>query len=822
MQFAESWLRSFVDPQLSTEELSHALTMAGLEVEELAPVAPPTSKVVVGKVLEVVKHPNADKLNVCQVDAGTGHALTIVCGAPNVAPGIRVPTALVGATLPPAEAGGVPFEIKLSKLRGIDSHGMLCSARELKLSDEHGGLLILPDDTPIGQDIREALQLDDMVFEIKLTPNKADCLSVYGIARETAAITGAPLNTPSYRPVPVASDARLPVRIDAPELCGRFSGRVIRNVDARAKTPAWMVRRLERSGQRSVCALVDISNYVMLELGRPSHVFDLDKLDGGLQVRWGKRGETLKLLNGSTVELDETVGVIADERGRVESLAGIMGGDRTAVTLDTRHIYLEAAFWWPDSIRGRGRRYNFSTDAAHRFERGVDYATTVEHLEYLTHLIITICGGQAGPVDDHIVSLPQRKPVSMRVSRANRIIGVPIDADEIATIFTRLNLPFERAADGDTFIVTPPTYRFDIEIEEDLIEEVARIHGFEKIPVRPPIAPNPMRSTNETRRSIHALRHALAARDYAETVNFSFVDAEWERDFAGNERPVTLVNPIASQLSVMRSTLFGSLVGVLRHNLNRRADRVRVFEAGCVFRADPAVKAGELTVEGFAQPKMIGALAYGPVVEEQWGAPTQHVDFFDVKGDVEALFAPTLPRFVKAAHPALHPGRSAQIEVDARVVGWIGELHPRWLQKYDLAHAPVLFEVEADALAKRVWPAMNEISKFPPVRRDIAVVVPQRVEAQSVLDELARAKSDNGVLKLVQKIVLFDAFRPKSDTKQAGCGAISGGMSTEEKSLAFRVTLQDTAGTLQDGTVDLVLKVLMDRLARVFGARLRG
>jgi phenylalanyl-tRNA synthetase beta chain len=822
MQFAESWLRSFVDPRLSTDELAHALTMAGLEVEGLSPVAPPTSKIVVGKVLEVARHPNADKLNVCQVDAGTGQTLTIVCGAPNVSAGIKVPTALVGAALPPTEPGGAPFEIKLSKLRGVESQGMLCSARELKLSEDHSGLLILPDDAPIGQDIRDTLKLDDMVFEIKLTPNKADCLSVFGIARETAAITGAPLKAPTFEAARVATDARLPVRIEAPDLCGRFSGRIIRNVNARAKTPAWMVARLERSGQRSISALVDISNYVMLELGRPSHVFDLDKIDGSLEVRWGKRGESLKLLNGNTVELDETVGVIADSHGRVESLAGIMGGDSTAVTLDTQNIYVEAAFWWPDSIRGRARKYNFSTDAAHRFERGVDYATTAEHLEYLTQLITTICGGDAGPLDDHIVNVPERKPVTMRVSRANKIIGVPIAADEIADIFGRLDLLFERGADGDTFVVTPPSYRFDIEIEEDLIEEVARIHGFEKIPARPPVAKGEMRSTHETRRSIHALRHAIAARDYAETISFSFVDVQWEKDFAGNDKPVALVNPIASQLSVMRSTLFGSLINALRHNLNRRADRVRVFEAGRVFRADPRVKAGDLTVEGFDQPKMIGALAYGPVVEEQWGMPTRQVDFFDVKGDLEALFAPTQPRFVKAEHPALHPGRSARVEVAARVVGWIGELHPRWQQKYDLTHAPVLFEVETDALAARTLPSMTEISRFPPVRRDMAVVVDQRVEVQALLDEFARAQAKDAACRFVQRVVLFDEFRPRIDAKQAGSGGVSGGLAPNEKSLAFRVTLQDTGGTLQDETVDEAIKTLVDRLARVYGARLRG
>ncbi|AKM39907.1 phenylalanine--tRNA ligase subunit beta [Burkholderia contaminans] len=809
MQFPESWLRTFVDPQLTTDELSHALTMAGLEVESLSKAAPPTSKIVVGRVLEVVKHPDADKLNVCQVDAGTGATLNIVCGAPNVAPGIKVPVALVGAELPPAEEGGKPFAIKLSKLRGVESQGMLCSARELKLSEDHSGLLVLPEDTPVGQDIRETLNLDDTIFEIKLTPNKADCLSVFGIARETAAITGAPLTPVDIRPVRVELDETLPVRIAAPDLCGRFSGRVIRGVNARAKTPQWMVERLERSGQRSVSALVDISNYVMFELGRPSHVFDLDKIHGGIEVRWGKRGEALKLLNGNTVELDETVGVISDDR-QVESLAGIMGGDSTAVTLDTTNIYLEAAFWWPDSIRGRARKYNFSTDAAHRFERGVDYATTVEHVERITQLILEICGGKAGPVDDQSVNLPQRAPVKMRVSRANRIIGVQIGADEIASIFTRLGLPFER--EDDAFLVTPPSHRFDIEIEEDLIEEVARIYGFEKIPARPPVATSEMRATNETRRSIHDIRHALAARDYAETVNFSFVDAEWEQDFAGNDHPIRLLNPIASQLSVMRTTLFGSLISVLRHNLNRRADRVRVFEAGRVFLTDTAAKAGELTVEGYVQPKRVGALAYGPALDEQWGTATRAVDFFDVKGDLEALLAPATARFVKAEHPALHPGRSARIEVDGRAVGWIGELHPRLMQKYELPHAPVMFEVDADALIARALPAPTDVSKFPPVRRDIAVVVDQAVEVQALFDEMKKALAEEAC-RFVQKVVLFDEFRAKSNT--------SGGLAAHEKSLAFRVTLQDAAGTLQDEVVDQAIQTLVERMART-GARLRG
>jgi phenylalanyl-tRNA synthetase beta chain len=730
-----------------------------------------------------------------------------------VRPGIKVPCALVGAELPAADGAkgdAAPFVIRLGQLRGVESQGMLCSARELKLSEDHSGLLILPADTPIGQDIRETLNLDDTVFEIKLTPNKADCLSVFGVARETAAITGAPLATLDMPPVNATLDEKLPVKVLAPDLCGRFSGRVIRGVNAHAKAPQWMVERLERSGQRSISALVDISNYVMLELGRPTHVFDLDKIHGGIEVRWAKKGESLKLLNGNTVELDETVGVIADDH-QVESLAGIMGGDSTAVTLETTNIYLEAAFWWPDAIRGRARKYNFSTDAAHRFERGVDYSTTVEHIERITQLILDICGGAAGPVDDQVVNLPKRAPVTMRVARAHRIIGIEIGGEEIAQIFTRLGLAFER--DGDTFSVTPPPYRFDIEIEEDLIEEVARIYGFEKIPARPPVAKSEMRPTNETKRSIHVIRHAVAARDYAETVNFSFVDAEWEQDFAGNDNPVKLLNPIASQLSVMRTTLFGSLINVLRYNLNRRAERIRVFEAGRVFLHDPSIKAGELAVEGFAQPKMIGGLAYGPALDEQWGAPSRTVDFFDVKGDVEALFAPVVPCFATAEHPALHPGRSARIEIDGRKVGWIGELHPRWLQKYDLPLAPILFEIEAEALMERSLPVPSEVSKFPPVKRDIAIVVDQKVEVQALIDELENARSEPAC-KHVTRVALFDEFRPKSST--------SGGLGAHEKSLAFRVTLQDTGGTLQDETVETAIKTLVDRLARVHGARLRG
>ena len=808
MQFSENWLRSMVDPKMNSDELAHLLTMSGLEVEEVEPVAPPFSNVVVAEVKEVAKHPNADRLNVCQVDVGTGTLLNIVCGAPNVRAGMKAICAKAGAVLPPGP-DGKPFEIKVGKLRGVESQGMMCSAKELKISEESNGLMELPEDAPIGQNIRDYLGLNDLKFTIKLTPNKADCLSVLGVAREVSALTGVPLALPAFRPVPANTDEVVPVKISAPDLCGRFAGRVIRGLNAKAATPEWMKRRLERSGQRSVSALVDISNYVMLEVGRPSHVFDLDKIHGGMDVRWGRKGETLKLLNGNTVDIDEWVGVIADEK-ELESLAGIMGGDATAVSLDTTNIYLEAAFWWPNAIQGRARRYNFSTDAAHRFERGVDYATIPEHLERITSLIVEICGTaetKVGPIDDQAPNLPQRKPVTLRTARAAKVIGVPVTDDMVADIFTRLHLPFERE-DG-LFHVTAPSYRFDIEIEEDLIEEVARVYGFENIPALPPVAPSAMLIEPENTRSLFAIRHELADLGYQEVVNMSFVEQQWEADFANNTDPIRLQNPIASQMSVMRSSLIGSLVANVRYNLNRKAGRVRVFEVGGVFLRNAEAQDGPLAVAGFDQPKRVAAIAYGPAADEQWGQATRAVDYFDVKGDLEALFAPRAVRFSKTEHPALHPGRSATVEVDGKVVGVIGELHPRWLQKYDLPQAPVLFEVDADALRARDVPRYVEISKFPGATRDLALVVKQDVPAQALLDAFQAELASNALGKLVQAVVLFDEYRGK-------------GLEQDEKSLAFRFGLQDTQSTLQDDAVEAIMAALASAAQQKHGAKLRA
>jgi phenylalanyl-tRNA synthetase beta chain len=808
MQFSEKWLRTMVDPKMTSDELAHLLTMSGLEVEEVEPVVPPFTNVVVAQVLEVAKHPNADRLNVCTVDVGTGTQLNIVCGAPNVRAGLKAPCAMVGAVLPPG-ADGKPFEIKLGKLRGVESQGMMCSARELKISEESGGLLELPEDAPVGQNIRDYLLLNDLKFTIKLTPNKADCLSVLGVAREVSALTGAPLSVPAARAVALGTDEVLPVKVSAPDLCGRFTGRVIRGLNAKAETPEWLKRRIERSGQRSVSALVDISNYVMLELGRPSHVFDLAKIHGGLDVRWGRKGESLKLLNGNTVDVDDWVGVIADDK-EIESLAGIMGGDSTAVTLDTTDIYLEAAFWWPNAIQGRARRYNFSTDAAHRFERGVDYATTVEHIERITALIVEICGTadtKVGPVDDIVANLPKREPVTLRTGRASQVIGVPFSDAQVADIFTRLHLEFTQ--EPGKFHVTSPSYRFDIELEEDLIEEVARVYGFENIPTRPPVAPSSMLIEPEERRSLFAIRHELADLGYQEVVNMSFVETAWEQDFAANDNPIKLQNPIASQMSVMRSTLLGSLVANVRYNLNRKAGRVRVFEIATVYRRDARVEDGPLAVAGFAQPKRVAAIAYGPALDEQWGLPSRAVDYFDVKADLEALFAPRAVRFAKAEHPALHPGRCAAIEVDGKPVGFIGELHPRWMQKYELAQAPVLFEVDAGALQERSVPQYAEISKFPGATRDLALVVKQHVPAQEILDAFAAEVQSNLLGRIVQAVVLFDEYRGK-------------GLEADEKSLAFRFSLQDTQSTLQDDAVDAIMAALAEAAKQKHGARLRA
>ena len=807
MQFPESWLREFCNPPISTEQLADLLTMAGLEVEEMHPVAPPFSGIVVAEILEAVQHPNADKLRVCKVDAGAlspNGPLQIVCGAPNARAGIRVPLAMVGAELPPGE-DGKPFKIGVGKLRGVESFGMLCSARELKLSEDHGGLLELPADTPLGISVREALKLDDTLFTLKLTPNLAHNLSVLGVAREVSALTGTPLNLPSFTPVKPTHDAQVPVRIEAADLCGRWTGRVVKGVDPKVQTPAWIVDRLARCGQRSVSPLVDISNYVMFELGRPSHIFDHARIHDELVIRWARPGETLKLLNGNTVELDEKVGVVADSAGP-ESLAGIMGGDATAVSDTTTDVYVEAAFWWPVAVAGRSRRFNFATDAGHRFERGVDAETIPEHVERITQLILDICGGQAGPLNDVVARLPARAPVTLRVARAAKVIGMPVTQEECAGVMKRLGLEYTEA-DG-TITVTPPSWRFDLLIEEDLIEEVIRVLGFGKLPDTPPIAPVTARVRRESSRSSHAVRRAVAALDYQETINFSFVEARWEHELAGNAHPIEVLNPIAAPLAVMRSSLVGSLVQILRNNLARKAPRVRIFEIGRVFSRDASVTSTLTSVAGVAQPLRVAGLAWGPADQLQWGAAERHVDFFDVKGDVEQLLAPRAVTFVAAEHPAMHPGRCAAVLVDGRAIGHVGEFHPRWRQAYELPSAPVVFELDLAAVQARAVPQAQPLPRQQAARRDLALVVQESVRH----DALMAALRDDATGP-VRSATLFDVYRPKA-------GAAD--FAASERSLAVRLELLSDDATLTDEIIDAAVASAIARAATATGARLRA
>ena len=792
MNVPESWLRKLCNPPLPGRELADKLTMAGLEVEAYEPFGPQFSGVVVGEIVAVERHPAADKLTVCTVSTGSAK-LQVVCGAPNARAGMKAPLAMIGAKLP-------GFEITEVAVRGVESRGMLCSARELGLSNDHAGLLELHPKSETGADVRGVLKLEDHVLTLKLTPNRGDCLSVLGVARELAAITGAPLQPPAIDKIPAKSEARHPVRIAAPEGCGRFAGRVIRGVNARAPTPQWMKQRLERAGQRSISALVDVTNYVMLELGRPLHVYDLDKLRGPIEVRWGRPGEKVLLLNEQEVAVDPSVLCITDDSG-VIGLGGIMGGESTKADEATRNVFLESAFFFPEAIAGRARRYNFSSDASHRFERGVDFRNNLDGIERATRLILDICGGEPGPAEDLMVRLPDRKPVRMRVARAQKVIGVPVPEAQIGEIFARLGLPARY--EEDAFIVTPPTFRFDLEIEEDLIEEVARIYGFERIAAHPPRAALTLLKTPEAARSLHALRERLAAADYREVINFSFVEPAWEEDFAGEANPIRLLNPIASQLSVMRTSLVGSLVANLRYNHARKLPRIRVFEVGRVFLRAPGAARGPLSVAGVHQPMRIAAAAYGPAFAGQWDAPERAVDYFDVKGDLEALCAPLAPRLEPAPHPAFHPGRSARVLLDGKPAGWLGELHPKWLQKYELPQPAMVFELEAESLTAVPVPHPGVPSRFPPVLRDITLVFDLGTPVQEVFDTLSARKPP-----IVQSVRLLSLYR--------GAGVPPG-----SKSLAFRVVMQHTERTLTDAEADAARDALVALLGEKFSAKLR-
>ena len=773
------------------------LTMGGFDVESVEPVAPAFDRVVVGQVLQAAKHPNADRLTLCKVDVGGGTTLAIVCGAPNVVAGMKAPVAMVGARLP-------GMDIKQAKVRGVESNGMLCSAKDLGLSQDHSGLLVLPAEAQPGADLRRVLDLDDQLITLKLTPNRGDCLSLRGLAREVSILTATPLAVPAVAPAKAALDEKRKILLQDTAACPRYCGRVIRAVNVKARTPDWMVRRLERCGMRSISAIVDITNFVMLELGQPLHAFDNRAIEGEVVVRRAREGERLRLLNGQEVELTPDVLLIADTKKPL-ALGGVMGGESSAVSDSTAEVFLEAAWFNPSAVAGRARRFALSSDAAFRFERGVDFAATAEAIERATQLIFDVCGGAAGPISEAVATLPQRKPVRLRSSRASKILGVRFTAEQIAVLLKRLQLPFARS--GDEFAVTPPSYRFDLELEEDMVEEIARLHGYDNIPSRPPQAALSMLAAPEGRRTLPELRRILVERGYFEVVNFSFVEAQWESDFCGNAEPIALENPIAAQLDVMRSSLMGSLVANLRFNLARKLDRVRVFEAArCFLRSsggeDPRDPARALA--GYHQPLRIGGLAYGPAAAEQWGMkPTRQVDFYDLKGDVEALLAPREARFDPLAHPGLHPGRAASVLLGGAAIGWLGELHPRWRQKYDLPQAPVLFELDVAALAAVDMPQYREISRFPPVIRDRSMEFDEGIPVSGILEELARNRPP-----LVQNIRLFDFYRGK-------------GVERGKKSLAFRVVMQDTARTLTDAEADAAMAQLTELLAAKFGAKLR-
>jgi phenylalanyl-tRNA synthetase beta chain len=787
------WLRELVPiGDMPVEELARALTMGGLEVEEIAPVAAEFSGIVVGHVKSVAPHPNADKLRVTQVDAGTGTLLTIVCGAPNVAEGQKVPCALVGAKLP----GGTnqpAMEIRQAKLRGVESSGMLCSARELGLSQDHAGLLVLDADAPVGRDVRTILDLDDTYLTLKLTPNRGDCLSMHGIARDLAAILGVDATLPAVAPAPQAIADKRQVTITETRACARYCGRVVRGVDARARSPQWMVRRLERAGLRAISPLVDITNYVMLERGQPMHAFDDAKLRGAIGVRFMQAGERLKLLNDQEVECRPRLLAITDASGPV-ALGGVMGGHATMVGDATGDVFFEAAYFDPEAVQGKARELALTSDAAYHFERGVDFAGCAAAIERATALTLEICGGAAGPVVQAEGELPARKPVMVRPSRVRALLGYEVSEDEMHAVFERLACEPEAVSGG--LRVVPPSWRFDLAIEEDFVEEVARIHGYEHVPASPPRASVPMLPLHDGMRSRFDLRHALADLGYQEVVSYSFVDPEWERDLAGNERPVRLANPIASHMSVMRTTLLGGLIQALRSNLNRGHERVRLFEIGRCFE-------GTETNDN-AQPERVAGLSLGARWPEQWGVQKeQPIDFFDAKGDVEALTGARALGFRADVHPACHPGRCARVSLAGREIGIVGELHPRLQQVYELPSAPVVFELLTAPLLNGPGPRFQGVSRMPTVRRDYAFLVFESIPSGAILEAVRKR-----VPAFVREVQVFDQYRGK-------------GVEPGKKSLALRIVMQDTDRTLTDSEVEGVMASVREQINEEFQAKPR-
>ena len=788
MQFSENWLRSFVDTKLNSADLSHALTMAGLEVEEVQPACAVFDNVVIGEIFSTEKHPDADRLQLCIVNIGNDNGimqpLQIVCGASNARVGIKVPCALVGAGLP-------GITIKQAKVRGVDSFGMLCSAKELGLSAEATGLLELPADAPIGQDIREYLSLNDNLLTLKLTPNRADCLSIIGIARDVAAITGSPLIGPVLQSNLVESSTKKTVKVTVTEVCPAYYGRVIEGVNAQAATPDWMIRNLERSGIRSISVIVDITNYVLLELGQPMHAFDLAKISGDVQVRFANANEEIKLLNDTQVKLKADDLVIADNNCAI-ALAGIMGGEPTCVSYTTTAIFLESAFFTPDVIAGKARRLGLSTDSSYRFERGVDFGNTKNALERATYLILQLCGGKAGEIVEVVSKWPARNTVNLRYARLLSVLGISIARQEVGKLLTQLG--FEFTENEGVFAVKAPTYRFDIVREEDLIEEIARLHGYDKIPAITPMASLRMLPSPEAALNLAWARDVLVNQGYQEIITYSFIEESWERDLLGNTAPIKLKNPIASNMSVMRSGLWGGLLDTLTYNLNRKQERAMLFEVGASYHA---------LETGYHEQIQVAGLFYGACQSEQWSAATKDVDFYDVKAHVD-LLTHGHAEFCAEAHMALHPGQTARVYLHGKPIGWVGKLHPKWQQHFSLVKSIFLFELEATPLLIKAVPMYQEVPKTLPIRRDLAVVVDANINVQAILGAI-----ENACIPLVSQVQLFDIYQGK-------------GIPEHQKSLALSVFMQDTHKTLVDSDAEAAMAELLQLLEKKFGASLRN
>ena len=794
MKFSESWLREWVNPAISTEELSEQITMAGLEVDAVEPVAGAFTGVVVGHVVECAQHPDADKLRVTKVDVGAGEPIDIVCGTPNCRQGLKVCCATVGAVLPG------DFKIKKAKLRGQPSEGMLCSFDELAIPVESDGIIELPADAPVGMDVREYLKLNDNAIEIGLTPNRADCLGMLGIAREVGVLNRLPVTEPQISPVAASIDNVMPIKVSAPDACPRYLGRVIKGIDANATSPLWMQEKLRRCGIRSIDPVVDVTNYILLEMGQPMHAFDHAKIDGGIVVRMAEEGEKLTLLDGNEVTLRADTLVVADH-SRPLAMAGIFGGEYSGVTAETKDVLLECAFFSPLSITGRARAYGLHTDSSHRFERGVDYAVQNKAMERATALLLEICGGEAGPVVDvtSAAHLPQAATITLRRSKLDALIGYHVEDDVVTDILTRLGCQVSKTAEGWTAVA--PSWRFDMEIEEDLVEEVARIFGYNNIPNEAPLAELRMNDHREANLPLKRVKAALVDKGYQEAITYSFVDPKVQALLHPGEEAMILPNPISVDMSAMRLSLWSGLIGAAVYNQNRQQPRVRIFESGLRFVPDAAAE------NGVRQEVMLAGLLTGNRSNEHWGQESKTVDFFDMKGDLEAVLELTGRlddvKFEACSNPALHPGQSAALVLDGEQIGFIGALHPELERKLDLNGRTMLFEVLWDKISQRTITSAQSISRFPANRRDIAIVVDESVSAQNIIDECRKVGGNQLV-----GVNLFDVYRGKGVND--GC-----------KSLAISLTLQDTSRTLEEEEIANAVSGIVEALKVRFQASLR-